>query len=250
MDALNRHTKIALQFSGGRDSLALLLLMKPHWDRLTVYHLDTGDEHPDTTKIVQEMAEQVPITIIHSDVFRVKQSFGLPADVVPWTSSIHAHMCNTGKTLMLQSRAACCFNTIMVPLHNRMKHDGITLIIRGQKNSDEMKGELKSGDVVDGFEFLYPLEDLNSTDCDDVIKAHGITLPAYYGEGLISSGDCLSCTAWNDEARGAHLLKQYPSRYEVYRNEMAHIAQAVQQSMGSMFREADFCVNNHAHIRH
>jgi phosphoadenosine phosphosulfate reductase len=138
----------------------------------------------------------------------------------------------------------------MVPLHNRMKHDGITLIIRGQKNSDEMKGELKSGDVMDGFEFLYPLGDLNDADCDDVIKAHGITLPAYYGEGLISSGDCLSCTAWNDEARGAHLLKHYPNRYSVYRTEMSHIALAVQQSMGSLFREADFCVNNDAHIRH
>ena len=40
---LDRHERIALQFSGGKDSLALWGLMRPHLDRVVVYHVDTGD---------------------------------------------------------------------------------------------------------------------------------------------------------------------------------------------------------------
>jgi phosphoadenosine phosphosulfate reductase len=244
IDALNRHEKIALQFSGGKDSLALLLMMKPYWNRLSVYHLDTGDEHPDTTKIVRLMGERVPITIIQSNVRGIKQAYGLPADVVPWTSSTHAHMCNAGKTLLLQSRVACCYRTTMLPLHGRMKEDGITLIIRGQKNSDPMKGALQSGDTLDGFEFLYPLQDMTDADCERIIAEHDVEVPAYYAEGMISSGDCLGCTAWNEEHRAVHLAKNFPDRYATYRVEMLQIADAVQQSADHLFNEANFCVQH------
>ena len=41
--AVARHEKIGFQFSGGRDSVAALHVMRPHWDRMAIYITDTGD---------------------------------------------------------------------------------------------------------------------------------------------------------------------------------------------------------------
>ena len=49
--------KTALQFSGGKDSLACIHLMRSHWDTLTVYHVDTGDLLPEVREIVDRRRE-------------------------------------------------------------------------------------------------------------------------------------------------------------------------------------------------
>jgi len=54
------HDKMALQFSGGKDSLALAYLLKPYWGRLTFYHLDTGDLLPEIRDLVALFAAKVP----------------------------------------------------------------------------------------------------------------------------------------------------------------------------------------------
>ena len=45
---LDRHDKIALQFSGGKDSLAVLYLCKEWWNKITVVWLNTGSAFPET----------------------------------------------------------------------------------------------------------------------------------------------------------------------------------------------------------
>jgi 3'-phosphoadenosine 5'-phosphosulfate sulfotransferase (PAPS reductase)/FAD synthetase len=244
--ALSRHQKIAFQFSGGKDSTALLFAMRPYWDRLTVFHLNTGDQHPETTNLVREVCKLVPITFINSDVFKVKREFGLPSDVVPWSSAPKAHECNAGFTPLLQDRVSCCFRTTMEPLHKAMKAAGVTLIIRGQKNRDELKGALASGDVMDGFEFLYPFSDLTDEQCFEILRENGIPIPSYYSEGLVHSGDCLGCTAWNaEESRPDYLRKHFPERFAKYRIEMLTIASATQQAALSMFNTANRCLDAH-----
>lgn len=239
-----RHEKVAFQFSGGKDSTAALLKMRPYWDRMTVFHLNTGDQHPETTAMVERIAKMVPVTVIQSNVFDVKRQYGVPADVVPWTSAARAHECNAGFTPLLQDRVSCCYRTTMEPLHNAMKAAGITLIVRGQKNRDSLKGAFQSGDVADGFEFLYPFSDMTDEDCFNVLREHGIPIPSYYGNGLVHSGDCLGCTAWNtEESRPAYLRKNFPSRYRLYRLEMLTIASAVEKSAVGLFKTANECLH-------
>src|SRR5262245_5370823 len=57
---LDRHEHIALQFSGGKDSLAVAYLQRPFWDRLTFYHGDSGDLLPEVREIVDQIAALVP----------------------------------------------------------------------------------------------------------------------------------------------------------------------------------------------
>ena len=64
---LDKHKKIALQCSGGKDSLALLHLMWPFWDKLTVYWLDTGDSFPETEERMASVAAQAECDRVRID---------------------------------------------------------------------------------------------------------------------------------------------------------------------------------------
>lgn len=243
-NALARHENIAFQFSGGKDSTALLMSMREFWDMLTVYHLDTGDMHPETSAVVEQVSKMVPKFVrVQSDVFSVKTQFGLPSDIIPWTSTAAAHAMNSGSTVLMQDRVSCCYRTTMLPLHQRMKDDGVTLIIRGQKNRDSLKGTLFSGDVMDGFEFLYPASDWTDEQCFQIMRDHGIPVPRYYTEGLVHSGDCMGCTGWCSEENRPNYLKTYhPERYPAYRADLLEIASALHPQISGILKVANECL--------
>src|SRR5213076_1916096 len=122
-DVLARHERIALQFSGGKDSLALLYLMRPFWDRLTVYWLDTGDAFPETAALVAEVEAMVPhFVTVHGIQPEVIAEFGLPSDLVP-ARSTPVGIAATGTGILIQDRYSCCLRSLMLPLHGRMRAD-------------------------------------------------------------------------------------------------------------------------------
>lgn len=235
-DALARHEKVAFQFSGGKDSAALLLLLKPYWDLFTVYYCDTGDTHPETARLVERFKAELPnFEYVAGRSLETRASLGLPSDVVPWQSAMSGRILGITCDTPIIDRLTCCYHSIMAPLHERMIQDEITLIIRGQKASDKLKGPYKSGDIVDGFEFLYPLESASDEDCFQIMRDHDINVPSYYSSGLIHSGDCLTCTAWtNEDNRGAYLRQHFPDLYDGYKANIIDIAVAVKEAVDGL----------------
>jgi 3'-phosphoadenosine 5'-phosphosulfate sulfotransferase (PAPS reductase)/FAD synthetase len=59
---LQRHEpgRVALMFSGGKDSRALIEMFRPYLDGIIVYHLDTGDLWPETREYVAAVAADHP----------------------------------------------------------------------------------------------------------------------------------------------------------------------------------------------
>ena len=129
----------------------------------------------------------------------------------------------------------------MVPLHARMKDDGITMIVRGQREEERYKGALHSGDRLDGFEFLYPIEQWSTDKVFDFIVSSGWEIPRYYLDGMPQSGDCLLCTAWLGDGRGAYLKTRHPQRFDEYRERLAIVAGAAQASVNNMIEEVEVC---------
>lgn len=209
---LARHERIAFQFSGGRDSTAALFLLRPYWHRMTVYHVDSGDMFPETRAVVDAVAAYVPVVTLQGNVQAVQSQFGMPSDLVPVDNGTFGRLVS-GNPVKINGRYGCCFKTLMEPMHERMVADGITLIIRGQRDDDYDQPPLRSGAVASGFEVLYPIQDWNADMVMEYLKAHQLPVAVYYDRGLKQGSDCMGCTAWWDDGRADYLRQYHPLKF-------------------------------------
>ncbi len=214
--------KLGLAFSGGKDSLACLLLHKQQLQNITVFWVNTGKTYPETMRLVDYAKSVSPnfVEIETNQQFQNEQN-GLPADVVPvnWTVFGQSQTCE--KPVKVQSYFQCCFENIAAPLHNAAKEHGITHLIRGQRLNESHKSTSRSGDVIDGITHLHPIENWTTKEVLDYISDF-TELPEHFNLGHTSL-DCFDCTAYQKETKDVssyrelnhpELHKQYLARKE------------------------------------
>lgn len=236
-DILNQHERIALQFSGGKDSLACLYLLREHWDKITVYWLDTGDAFPEALEVIERVKQEVPRFVrVESSSRAVIEQFGLPTDIVP-ASCTPMGIEASGSGVLMQDKFSCCLRTMMIPMHQRMLADGITLIIRGQKSADTYKGALRSGDIEGGMQCLYPLQDWTDEQVHQYLECQCVEPPAFYARGMRSMPDCMTCSGWWDEGRAAYLNQWHPVHFQEYQSRLNTISDAVGGHIAAFNRE-------------
>lgn len=221
-DLIRQHSpQVALQFSGGRDSLALLLAMREVWDELTVYHLDTGDAFPETQGLIRRVEEVVPNFVrVQGDALRTRAEGGLPSDLVNVFSPWDQAFTDLNTTARVQSRYACCARAILLPLHNRMIEDGVTLILRGQRENDQVKSSIKDGATVAGVTVAFPLASWSTDQVETFLASTKMPLPPFYAEGAQAAPDCMGCTAWLEYNMLPYLRKHHPERWETVRRDL------------------------------
>lgn len=231
-DILARHERIALQVSGGRDSLACLYLMRPYLDRITVYWCNTGDAFPETVAIMREVAAMCPRFVeIDGGQPGVVQRFGLPSDIVPADSTPIGVVGNGGGQL-IQDRYSCCSRVFMLPMHERMVADGITLVIRGQKQADRLKAPVRSGHVDLGIEYLFPIEDWTARQVMNYLRAEAAPIPRFY-EMLDGAPDCMTCSAWWENGAAGYLKRYHYPQYQEVQRRLDIIKAAVAPSIAN-----------------
>ena len=226
---LCKSKKVALQFSGGKDSLVLLHMMQPFWSDLTVYYVNSGDSFPETDELMAAVQTIVPNFIkVPGRKRLVEQVLGWPSDVLTSNSSDVAHeLGEVGPKLV--DRYKCCFHSLMEPLHERMLADGIEVILRGQRNNDTLQSPVRSGDVVDGFTIIFPLADLTEEQVFAYLDEHNIPVPRFYTEGMSSGGDCMRCTAWLEHGQAKYLNKFHPQTAKLVFQRLAEIKKATDE---------------------
>lgn len=231
--AFARHQRIGFQFSGGRDSTAALYMLRPYWDRMTVYHLDTGDQFPETRAVVDRVEQDVQIVRIHSDVHAVRDRYGLASDLVPVDNTEPGRLVS-GRDVRLISRYECCYRSLMEPMHARMKADGITLIVRGQRSDEYAKPPLVSGQAQDGFEVLYPIEAWSGDQVSRHLAEQGLPVAPFYEQGARRAPECMGCTAWWDEGRSAYLKANHPEAHVRFVANMAVVRREIDRQYESL----------------
>jgi len=236
MEIWHRHSKIAFEFSGGKDSTAALYLLKPYWDRFTVYWLNAGDCFPETLEIVERVRADKRITFVEvkSDVHAVIAEHGLPTDLMPCSSSPMGRMIEGDHNVLLQDRYSCCWRTVMKPIHDRVLADGNTCIIRGQKAADI--GVPVKGGVHDGIEIFNPIIDWKDADVFAYLKWNDLPISPVY-ETMNTTPECMSCSAWWDDNRAQYLKSRYPEQYAKYQSRLARIRVVVEPLIAAFNRE-------------
>lgn len=193
MEALDRHEKIALQFSGGKDSLACLYLLQRDWSRITVCWTNTGDAFPETVAQMDAIRRMVPhFHEIRSDQPSNIELNGWPSEIVPTTNTAYGRIVDAHQAPLIQPYANCCCANIWEPMRQAMRDMGVTLLIRGTRIADKRKTLIRDGMAVDGIEFSHPIEDWSDAMVRDFL---GDRLPAHY-QHTGTSLDCRHCTAY------------------------------------------------------
>lgn len=228
-NVLEKHTKIALQVSGGRDSMACLYRL--HEEGLlhlvTVYWLNTGAAFPETKAIMDHVRELAPNFVeIAGNQPEVIARFGMPTDILPRTSTPIGVVTGQSPVLM-QDTYSCCARVVMEPMHRRMLQDEVTLIIRGQRANDGHRSPLSSGDTELGIEYLFPIEDWTAEQVDSYLREQGGPIhPAY--EFMTQTPDCMTCSGWWEDNRAAFLKARHPEAYAEYQRRLDIIRENVE----------------------
>lgn len=220
----------ALQYSGGRDSRALLHLHRNQLDKIIVVWMNPGDAYPEQLREMHKLAREIPhFLILHGNVQSNIRQNGYPSDIVPINYSPvgRAYVKKDGD-FKIQSAFDCCSRSMWQPLAQAMKLLGITRIIRGQRREEQYTNTaVTNGTVIDGVEYVLPLEDWTTADVEKYLRDNHLKLPEYYAsEG--TSHDCVHCTAYlgSYQARIRNLPSE--ARSEVTRR-LKEIAVAIEQ---------------------
>lgn len=208
-----------LQFSGGKDSLACLYLLKEYWDKIIVLWVNTGACYPETLEQMENIKKMVPHFVeVKSDQPSHIEEYGLPSDLVPIANTEIGIACSGEDNIKIHAWSDCCRMNLWEPMQNATKSLGATTVIRGQRGDDLMKSPIKSGTEYDGIKYIFPLQDWSQDDVIQYLDSIGVDLPEYY-EWSDTSLDCWNCTAFVGERHReiSNMKHVHPEMWEVYR---------------------------------
>lgn len=210
---LDAHPKAALHFSGGKDSLAVLHVLRPHWGRFDVVWVDTGEALPEVAAAFEAL--DVPRKrVLRGEAPAWRRAQGAPCDVVPVWLSPFGRAVRPGAKWKVQSTFECCAHNMWEPMLRDARERGVTLLIRGQREAESMRNPVaRDGAQVGEFTFWNPIEAWSDGEVHAFLREQGVALPAYY-EHTGASIDCWGCTGYAHELAGrlAYLREVHPRK--------------------------------------
>lgn len=237
-EALDRHEKAVLMCSGGKDSMACLYLCEKYLDKIVVLWVNTGAAFPETIKLMRDVQKAVPNFLeIKTDQPANVAHFGYPAEVVPANYTVVGQVISGRKTVKIQSYIDCCNRNIWAPSYDAALKTGAKLIIRGQRNQELLKGPLKSGEVRDGIEYLYPIETWTREDVLAYLTERKFRVPEQY-ELSATSLDCWSCTAYCYEHKDKleYMKAKHPDWHDEYKDRLRDVRVAIAKEVRTLDR--------------
>lgn len=226
------HKNIVFQFSGGKDSIACLLLLKDELHRITVMWTDTGAAFPETYAQMEKVKALCPnFLVVQGNQPKQIEEHGYPVDVMPMRNHKEIQFYTKQEKLPLQSFWQCCWNSLMIPTQKATIKLGATLIIRGQKSCDEKKSPVKSGDVLDNVEYLFPIENWTDSEVMEFVKNSDL-MTEHYADANTSL-DCWSCTAYLKENQWKlpYLKKHHPEKAQIVQDRLIAIKSEIMSEM-------------------
>ena len=224
--------KTALWFSGGKDSLACLLLHRDRLDEIVVLWANTGKNYPEVLEFVERIRAMCPHWVeVKTDRDGQWASNGYPADVVPIDYTVTGQLFTGEKPVKIQSYLQCCYENIGGALWAKTLELGFSEVIRGQRADESHRSTAKDGDQQNGVTFRHPIEDWTKPQVMRFIEKEFGELPEHFSLDH-SSMDCYDCTAFTEHTldRAAYTKAKHPKLYAEYRIGLSAVLTAIKQA--------------------
>ena len=229
--AIFAHEKVGCAVSGGKDSMAVAMHLRPFWPQITFYWSNPGDPLPESLAMMEAFEKEVPHFVqVLSNVREDHKVNGYPSDVVPENmTAFHELITGEKPVFHVQHRISCCGRNFYAPLHNRILEDGVTLLIRGEKSCDHYRNQVVVPGYIDtnGVEYLLPAWDMTTDQVLDYMKLYPQYLGGVYEFPDAGGIDCMHCTAWWQEISMPYLRKYHPEAADQRMAKMRTIKSAV-----------------------
>ena len=230
----DRHEKIVLQFSGGKDSLACLIMTKPWWNKITVMWTNTGDAFPETIQQMAEIRKMVPhfLEVKTGQPSNIREK-GWPTDILPVRASEFGSAISTEEKIpLIQGYPLCCGANIWNPMFEETLRLGATLVLRGTRWADKLRATKSQTEIVLGVTFYHPIWEWLSKDVLTYVRSEGF-LPLHYRE-TETSLDCMHCTAYLHEnaKKMRYLQRKHPEA-------SAEVQRRLKAMVGIMFADLE-----------
>ncbi|ONC13599.1 phosphoadenosine phosphosulfate reductase domain-containing protein [Burkholderia pseudomallei] len=240
--AMAAHQRPCLQFSGGKDSLACLYLLRPYWDRLTVMWSSRGDAYPEARELFEAVRSMVHdvIEVGGDEQWRAAAANTWPADCVPARATWFGRMVEPRDDgFGLVNRYDCCLANFWKPMAEATAAGNFDLVIRGQRDDEAKRAPLTSGATDgDGRVYLLPIQHWTKSDVLKYLRAQGVEVPRQYDYGMASL-DCLHCTAYLDENGGKlRYLRDFHPEVALEYERRLRLIQAEQEQQARLMKIA------------
>ena len=235
-DFFNRHEKVALMFSGGRDSLACLHLIKDYLDKTILIWVNTGAAFPEIIEMMKVIRSSVPNFLeVQTDQPASIAKHGYPADIVPISYSSYGQACTKSKPIKIRSYMECCHDNFWKPADDTARKLGVTAIVRGQRSDEAHRSPFKSGDTFDGIEYYFPIKDWDNSKVTKFLEANNVEITERLSMAH-SSLDCWNCTAYcgDSKERMKYIKKFHPEKHKEVTSIIRQISQAVALDMAGI----------------
>ena len=235
-DVFARHEKVALMYSGGKDSLACLYLCQEYLDRLTVVWVNTGANFPEIEEAAMALKSRVANFLeVRSDQPSVIERNGYPVDVLPvqYTQLGQSH--TKPRNIMLRNYIDCCCENVWVPAAQAVAKYGFTAVIRGQRADEEHRAPVRSGFTENGVEYVFPIEDWSKGQVLTYLEEKGVCTDNRLRMEH-SSLDCWNCTAYcnHSQERMAYIKANHPEKHVQIVSLLKQVDNAVTEQMSGV----------------
>lgn len=200
--------RVAVLFSGGKDSMALLDLCRPYRDKLSLVWIDTGYAFPHIEEHVRKNAQGFELRVIKHDPVSRWFRDGLPSSIIPidhWKGAT-----STPLAPRVQPWKVCCAGRIDDNL-DLLASYGFNVLLSGQREDDAI-GNFES-QTLSGLMIYAPLWRWPEADVLAYLKDHSLEL-AQHADGCDTSMECMICPAQMTKNRAALIKANYPHLWE------------------------------------
>lgn len=239
---LSGYRNVALQFSGGKDSLALVYLLRRHLHRVTVYWVDAGDGWPETREVIEYVRSHLAPRFVEvkTDARAWREAHGQPSDLVPATTHEMARSfgMDEGK---VSNHFACCAANRVLPMHQRMLADKVDAVIRGTKLADT--GVVPAEGKTEHYDVLLPLKTWTHEDVFRYLESVDAPVNRLYSHFKgTSAPECMTCTGWWSDSKSEYLRAHHPKQYVEHRIKLVGMAHTLRAHMSAL--ESELGVNH------